>query len=271
MKKLDYVVTATARSGTAYMARLLSQVGIPCGHETIFGLGGKQVAELRLKRLGEGTATSRSSGHDYLRRHYCEHITLSQCSTERRFGLTTIIDHYVDPLTIVADSSFMSAPFLTSPLLADSKIIHVVRNPIKVINSMVNLCHLFKSNQSNSEQNKFYDFIAKHSNLGHTPNPYEVACCHWIDWNKKIIDSGKVSYTHRIEDPLEPLLDFLGKSGQSVSVDVPFNSRLGNGSAPRFKLSQVRLEISLELINYANNFGYDISNSFWDSNKCVMN
>lgn len=270
MKKLDYVVTATARSGTAYMARLLSQVGIPCGHETIFGLGGKQVAEIRLKLLGEGTATSKSSGRDCLRRHYCEHITLSQCSTERRFGNGTITDHYVDPLTIVADSSFMSAPFLASPILSDVRIIHVVRNPIEVINSMVNLCHLFKARQ-NPEQNKFMEFVAQHSNLAFTSNPYEVACCHWIDWNKKIIDSGKVSYTHRIEDPIEPLLDSLGKSGQSVSVDVPFNSRQGNGGAPRFTLSQVRLEISLELINYANNFGYDISNSFWDSGKCVLN
>jgi hypothetical protein len=128
---------------------------------------------------------------------------------------------------------------------------------------MVNFCGLFRSSQRNTKQNKFLDFISRHTNLAHTPNPYEVACCHWIDWNQKIIDSGKVSYTHRIEDPIEPLLDFLGKSGQSVSVDVPFNSRiLGNVGAPIFKLSQVRLEISLELINYANSFGYDISNSF---------
>ncbi|NBT67701.1 MAG: hypothetical protein EBT78_08075 [Betaproteobacteria bacterium] len=263
MKKLDYVVTATARSGTAYMARLLSQVGIPCGHETIFGLGGKQVTEVRLKLLEEGKATTKEFEPNSLNRHYCEHITLSQCSTERRFANATLIDKYIDPLTIVADSSFMSAPFLTSPLLSDSKIIHVIRNPISVINSMVNFCGLFRSSQRNTKQNKFLDFISRHTNLAHTPNPYEVACCHWIDWNQKIIDSGKVSYTHRIEDPIEPLLDFLGKSGQSVSVDVPFNSRmLGNVGAPSFKLSQVRLEISLELINYSNTFGYDISNSF---------
>lgn len=264
MKKLDYVVTGTARSGTAYMARLLSQVGIPCGHETIFGFAGKPLAEARLNDLEQGKATTRDFELDFKGRNVSKCITLSRCSTERRFANGIIIDNYIDPLTIVADSSFMSAPFLASSMLSDSKIIHVIRNPINTINSMVNFCRLFKAvGFPNDHQSLFLDIIARHSNLAITPNPYEVACCHWIDWNQKIIDSGRVSYTHRIEDPIEPLLDFLGKSGQSVSVDVPFNSKiLGNVGAPRFKLSQVRLEISLELINYANNFGYDISNSF---------
>lgn len=262
MKKLDYVVTATARSGTAYMARLLSEVGIPCGHETIFGFTGEHLAELRLNDLEQGNATTKDFGEDFKGRNISRCITLSRCSTERRFANGIILDNYIDPLTIVADSSFMSAPFLTSSMLSESKIIHVIRNPINVINSMVNLCGLFCTERfPNDYQSLFLDIIARHSNLAHTPNPYEVACCHWIDWNQKIIDSGKVSYTHRIEDSIEPLLDFLGKGGKRVRGDIPFNSRY-SVRAPSFTLSQVRLEISLELINYANNFGYDISNSF---------
>jgi len=38
--KLDICVTGTGRCGTGYFSRLLSLVGWPCGHETIFSLGG---------------------------------------------------------------------------------------------------------------------------------------------------------------------------------------------------------------------------------------
>lgn len=37
---LKYVVTGAGRSGTGYMSKLLTSVGIPCGHEQVFGLDG---------------------------------------------------------------------------------------------------------------------------------------------------------------------------------------------------------------------------------------
>ena len=38
--KLKYLVTGTGRSGTVYMARLLTSLGIPCSHEMIFDYRG---------------------------------------------------------------------------------------------------------------------------------------------------------------------------------------------------------------------------------------
>lgn len=36
--KLKYIITSMPRSGTRYLAELLTSAGLPCGHEKIFGL-----------------------------------------------------------------------------------------------------------------------------------------------------------------------------------------------------------------------------------------
>ena len=45
---LKYLVTGTGRCGTVYMARILTSIGIPCGHETIFDYRGTRGARKRL-------------------------------------------------------------------------------------------------------------------------------------------------------------------------------------------------------------------------------
>src|SRR4051794_29418744 len=36
---MRFVVTGCARSGTSYVAKLLTETGIPCGHELVYGPG----------------------------------------------------------------------------------------------------------------------------------------------------------------------------------------------------------------------------------------
>ena len=42
---LKYIIASTGRSGTVYMARLLTSVGVPCGHESIFTWQGIEKAK----------------------------------------------------------------------------------------------------------------------------------------------------------------------------------------------------------------------------------
>jgi len=262
---LEYLVTATARSGTARMARVLTEVGIPCGHECIFGLGGHAMAEIRLDLLGRGEASTREySASEYIQRNYSTDITTSSCSTLKVYGNATIEANYLpDPLKIIADSSFMSAPSLSTPLLEQTKIIHLLRNPVKVINSMVNYCGFFVRPLPQIPSNPFSEYVKEYLKGINRLNPFEIASLHWISWNKMITDSGRVSYTHRIEDPLEPLLEFLGKKEHKVKQDNLFNTQMyGKFGRPLFRLGFIKEEIAVQLSTCASTFGYDLSNSF---------
>ena len=50
-QKLDFLVTGTGRCGTVYMAELLTSLGIPCGHESLFQMpeNSKEVNQVKNK------------------------------------------------------------------------------------------------------------------------------------------------------------------------------------------------------------------------------
>src|SRR6516225_10533359 len=98
--KLSFLIVGTGRSGTVYLARLLTGVGIPCSHERVFNGNDIDDAIRALEAPGGKN---------------------SECS--RYFGL----DEHTLPL---AESSYMAVPFLLHPWLADAAIIHVVRDPL---------------------------------------------------------------------------------------------------------------------------------------------
>ena len=89
-------MTGTGRCGTTYMARLLTSLGIMCGHEAIFNYDGILKANLRLQgKLN--IKTSHVSSHDIL--------------------TDTPIESWHDPETAIAESSYLAAPFLKTKLL----------------------------------------------------------------------------------------------------------------------------------------------------------
>lgn len=108
--RLPFIVVGTGRCGTVSCAKLLTAVGIPCGHEKIFG--------------PRGMANK----------------TNSDVSIE--CGLKNV-------QSIMADSSYMAVPFLKHTILIDAIIIHVVRNPIDVILSFHNKLQYWTSDNLN--------------------------------------------------------------------------------------------------------------------------
>jgi len=84
-----YLVVATPRSGTAYTARVLSRLGLDCGHE-------------------------------------------------RHLGLAPQLPAFLEAAGTLGESSWLAVPFVDQ-MPADVRVLHQVRNPLKVIRSMLEL------------------------------------------------------------------------------------------------------------------------------------
>jgi len=237
---LQYLVTGTGRCGTVYLSRLLTSVGIPTGHESIFDWRGLEDAKRRL---------------------FCkDKICLSYCSITRRdinSNWHPLSKWMRDPNKIVAESSYMAAPFLESNILEGTKIIHLVRNPIKVINSFCNYVDYFQEDKPTNLYEKFiWEYVPE---LSEIESQYDRAAWFYVRWNQ-MIDSACVDLFHRIEDGPEPVLEFVGKSGDYFD-DRDINTLKRHGS-PHFTFEQLESEeIKKSLTEVADRYGYHISTS----------
>lgn len=167
---LKCIVTGTGRSGSVYAARLLTSLGMPCGHESIFDWQNENSIRERLE-----------NPHKRI---------LSHCST---FDLQnqTQIDQWVNPTKTVAESSYLAVPCLHWLKLAEIPIVHIVRDPIKVVTSFVNEFKYFEFNHPNQEnpynkngwENKIYEFLPS---LNKISTPMERACYFYTKWNETI-------------------------------------------------------------------------------------
>jgi hypothetical protein len=183
--KLRYLVAGTGRSGTVYLAKLLTSVQIPCGHEHFFQGEDLNAA---LARLAEGGANSA-----------CSQI----CGLES--GTVPI-----------AESSYLAVPFLDHDCLRGCTIIHGVRDPVKVIRSFLNDIQFFRADKP-EDCHHHEQFIRKHLPLlNYISDPVCRACYYYIRWNQKVEESagGHRYLLHRIEGDPAILLRELGLSFQ---------------------------------------------------------
>jgi len=110
MINLRYVVAGTGRCGTVFVAKLLTSLGVPCSHEGIFN------------------SFDIKNAIDILRGE--KKVTPSDISCKE--------GNWISPGEldrVSAESSYMAAPFLDSSVLKCAKVVHLIRNPLKVISS----------------------------------------------------------------------------------------------------------------------------------------
>jgi hypothetical protein len=214
------------------MARLLTGLGIPCGHEAIFDWHGYNRAKTRMEEK-ESLKCSMVS---------CANFVNGEWHAEPK---------WVEPNEIVAESSYMAAPFLDKPILSGVAIVHVVRNPIRVINSFSNYLGYFKCEES---MNEYEQFIYSHlPELQKTMAPCDRAALFYILWNE-LIDS-KETFFYRIEDDVDQLLDFLGIQGGACYNNTSVNTHRKVGR--RFVFSDIQSsEIAQRLVIKCEEYGY---------------
>ena len=190
--KIKIIITGTGRCGTLYLSKLLSFCNIFCGHETIF---------------------DHSSWNQILQRIYGnEELSLSKIA-KKNYG------DYLKDNIIVGDSSYMAMPYLDMNIFNDCFFIHVIRNPIDVINSFChNMNYFYDEPYSNIDEfnRKYINFIYKHvPDIKKYKNPYEKAACFYLYWNdqieKKLKNKNKIKIKIEevgIKKDLENFLNF---------------------------------------------------------------
>lgn len=131
-----------------------------------------------------------------------------------------------------ADSSYMAAPYLQSDLLSNSRIIHIVREPMMVINSfVVSYCYFlshtfdydgpvdnfhkwtYEYAPGADPEFKFMKFMYSHVRSLYKKNitPLERAAIYYVAWNKMIEKScvGRRFLFHPIESDVSKITDFI--------------------------------------------------------------
>jgi hypothetical protein len=176
-KKLNFVVVGTGRCGTVYFAKLLSEIGLPCGHERIFGPRGLDQAIQAMKKGGEDSMIAQECGHAVGGNH------------------------------VLADSSYMAVPYLDHKLLSNAVIIHAVRNPFDVILSFHNKLQYFRECNSVWER-----FINSHMpEIMTYKKSIMRSCCYVLKWNQWIerLSIERRYIRVRLEHDTNMLLDYL--------------------------------------------------------------
>jgi len=227
--QLKYIVTGTGRCGTLYAANLLTSIGIPCSHEAIFTNQGltESIKILSQKKKIENSLISK------------EQIIVKKNEA------------------IIADSSYMAAPFL-SKFQSQNKI-HIVRHPKKVVKSFIAFGYFSSEEPQNHSHNPYHlgyeQFIYKHlPELSQKMPTLDRACLFYVLWNRMIEEFA--GHPYRIEDESERLqtdlrpefngLPYDNSNCNSLHKDVPWEGEIES--------SQIRSE----LFEMAKRYGYDM-------------
>lgn len=234
---LEYLVVGTGRCGTAYMAHLLTSAGIPCGHESIFNTKNSTI-----KKIKEQIKNKKD-------------VELSECSINDQ-------EPWVDPSTIVADSSYLSAPFIKDKIFYNTKIIHVVRHPLDVISSFVLDGNYFSNNfpeNTITYQKYIRKYVPKVYKNNH--NPETRAALYYIYWNHLIENNiqSKNYILHNIENNLKKVLNFIGKKQYNKNLSRKINTWNKN-NRKRISLKLIDKKILKELKIISEKYKYHFVN-----------
>jgi len=193
MIELKYLVTGLPKGATTYMCRLLTSLNIMCGHESIFKPQGLEHAKKIIKGEIEPTTS------------YCSLVDLK--TNKKR-------DFEFDSKKIIAESSYMSAPYLNDHFLKNTKIIFVVRDPWNTLTSFFLCARMW--NDPIKESKPYIDFCEKNiPNIDPTESPLNKCVHFMIKWHeiieKKLKDNKDYIIFKSEEKINNELLDFLKK------------------------------------------------------------
>ena len=234
MADLKYVITGTGRCGTLFMANLFTSMGFPCTHEAIFTPKGLEWATEVMEGKRQRVSSRISEGR-------------------------ILVDDADD---CVAESSYMAAPFLERTK-TETKVVHVVRNPMKVIASLTGeeFMQFTNSTPTHFEQDpnhiEYENFIYEHvpemtrEDIGQL----DRACLFYLRWNEMIEKSNR-AFFHRIEDGTDKIKEFVGFEGEYY-----YDNKTCNSFQKKRQWSISELtdgSVKAELKNMADRYGYKI-------------
>lgn len=226
---LDYIVTSTGRSGTLYVANLLTSLGVRCSHEGVFTNQGIEKAIEILNGF--------------------EEIKNSEVSEGDNLSVNFHEEDYV------ADSSYMSAPFLH--IFENSKIIHIVRNPFKVVSSFVKFGYFLNTTPTEQENNPshiaYEQFIYNNiPELSEKMHQIDRAFLYYIKWNQ-LIEKNKIDLFCQVEQSENKIKNYLNKDGNHYN-NKKCNTR---GEVTQVNFSQIKEKfIKNQVKDICEKYGY---------------
>jgi len=160
---------------------------------------------------------------------------------------------------LVAEASWMAAPFLDSAPLAGAAIIHLVRHPRGVIESNLRA--------PTSRAPAYWKFLVEHCpEADARETVQDRAAAKWIYWNRRIEKAldGRRSFTWRIEDGELDLLRWLFHEGLADPDDFNpwelFDHRTYNhkaGEEKKARLTDLAPDLRAELQVEMGRYGYE--------------
>ena len=140
-------------------------------------------------------------------------------------------DTFKNSKELKADCSWLAAPFLHK--YPTFTIVHAVREPIKVINSFLNIQIFLDIGKSY----KYYTFMSTHlPSLNKQKTNVDKVFCYVIEWTNKILkykDEDRYIF-HRIEDNPIPLLKRLKASKtKNIYKETNYNTRTSTTAKDR--------------------------------------
>ena len=149
-----------------------------------------------------------------------------------------------------ACSSWLAAPYLGRPELANVTIVHLVREPKKVIDSQMRI-RAFEGNDR-----RWRDWQLRWLPELEGKPPLEQAAIFYVKWNRMIEPHADIRW--RIEDSTLTLLDKLGIDwhDKPVYADKTYNSRAGWGPS-NVDLDSLPEPLRGELRETGERYGYE--------------
>lgn len=241
MIKLKYLVTGIPKGATTYMCKLLTSLNIMCGHESIFKHHGIDYAKRVLnKQIDPNTS-------------YCS--LFNQITHAKK-------DFNYNPIVQQAESSYMSAPFLSDSILASTKIIFVVRNPWNIATSFHHAARMWHNPVK--ETYPYIKFCENHApEVKNETNTINKSIKFIISWFKLIENNiPKDHLVFRAEEQINPkLLDFL--EIRNINSN-PFNNTKENSWLTGKEIPIKKEDIALHLIdnwlNICDKYNYPLNN-----------
>lgn len=237
MGEFKCMVVGTGRCGTVNLAKVLSSAGLNCGHESIWKYDGLEPALDRIngkKPLEISLIAKLASYSD-------EENNISWFPKG-------------EDIVLEGDSSYMAAPFLNHSCFDNVIIIHVVREPIKVINSFLGFGYFAEDIFKNEHHRRYLDFMYTHvPELRESMPAIDRAALYYIKWNKMIEERAKARIFHRIGSSPLKIINKLGLKNATYKNDK-LNHKEGVISKCRNYADIKNVGIRNELIKMANSY-----------------
>lgn len=200
----QFVITGAPRSGTLYMARLLTLAGVPCSHEELFDP--RTLSQLDQVLAAKGKLHSWKSS---------------------------------DRKATYGEISWMAVPYLDI-LGSEIVLLHQVRHPLTCAASLLGRGFGIRGRARHplvgTSIVEYEDFFAKHAPEAYAQKTEQDRClAFWIRWNEYLLDN-RVKLTYRVEGVdlhlLETICELIGVSVPRADLiaaleTVPTNTHHG--------------------------------------------